>query len=135
MYNVSVVIMSYPFETTAMTHSNLLNSVFRTTAYALLFMTLGYKSVQILNIWTFNSSSYHNYLRITRILKSLGEFDFEHLKAGFVRFVLSEGMVKGTLDKLIDSCVKYWIGVLRNDEEREAVENYYKELLKEKNTE
>ena len=90
---------------------------------------------QILTIFTYNSSSYHNYLRITRILKSLGEFDFEHLKAGFVRFVLYEGMVEDTLDNLIDSCVKYWIGVLRNDEEREDVLDYYEELLEKQKTE
>ena len=73
--------------------------------------------------------SYHNYLRITRILKSLGEFEFENLKANFVKFILYEGMVEYTLDNLIDSCLKYWIGVLRNDEERENVLDYYEELL------
>ena len=79
-------------------------------------------------------SSYHNYLRITRILKSLGEFDFEHLKANFVKFVLHEGIVEQTLTNLIDSCVKYWIGVLRDDEERESVLDYYEELMEKQKT-
>ena len=81
-----------------------------------------------------NFRSYHNYLRITRILKSLGEFDFEHLKANFVKFILYEGMVEYTLDNLIDSCVKYWIGVLRSDEERKSVLDYYEELSEKQKT-
>lgn len=75
--------------------------------------------------------SYHNYLRITRILKCLGEFGFEHLKKNFVKFILEEGLQKGTLSNLIDSCVKYWIGVLRDDGERYEVFDYYEELLNE----
>ncbi|XP_052802415.1 opioid growth factor receptor-like protein 1 isoform X2 [Mya arenaria] len=75
--------------------------------------------------------SYHNYLRITRILKCLGEFDLEHLKANFVKFVLYEGMVEGTLSNLIDSCVKYWIGVLKIDEDRDGMFDYYEKLLEE----
>jgi hypothetical protein len=36
------------------------------------------------------NTSGHNYLRITRILKCLGELGFEHLKFGFCEFVLNE---------------------------------------------
>jgi len=70
-----------------------------------------------------------NYLRITRILKCLGEFGYEHLKANFVKFMLYEGMVEGTLSNVIDSCVKYWIGVLKNDQDRKAMFDYYDELV------
>ncbi|KAL4224936.1 hypothetical protein ACF0H5_015632 [Mactra antiquata] len=72
--------------------------------------------------------SYHNYLRITRILKCLGEFDYEYLKMNFVKFVLEEGLVKQNLNNLIDSCVKFWIGVLRDDQQRKQVFDYYEEL-------
>lgn len=73
--------------------------------------------------------SYHNYLRITRILKSLGEFGYEHLKGNFVKFILHEGMVEVTLSNVIDSCVKYWIGVLKDEDEREGMFDYYEKLL------
>ncbi|XP_060551607.1 opioid growth factor receptor-like protein 1 isoform X1 [Ruditapes philippinarum] len=77
--------------------------------------------------------SFHNYLRITRILKCLGEFGYEHLKKNFVKFILHEGMVEGTLSNVIDSCVKYWIGVLKDDEEREEIFDYYEKLLQDEN--
>ncbi|XP_052270337.1 opioid growth factor receptor-like protein 1 isoform X1 [Dreissena polymorpha] len=74
--------------------------------------------------------SFHNYLRITRILKCLGEFGYERLKANFVKFVLHEGLVEETLPNLIESCMKYWIGVLKNDDERKGMFEYYEELCK-----
>ncbi|XP_053385212.1 opioid growth factor receptor-like protein 1 [Mercenaria mercenaria] len=77
--------------------------------------------------------SYHNYLRITRILKSLGEFGYEHLKKNFVKFILYEGLEEGTLSNLIDSCVKYWIGVLKEEEEREEMFDYYEKLNEDEN--
>jgi len=36
------------------------------------------------------NSSFHNYLRVTRILKSLGELGFEHYKLPFIKFMLIE---------------------------------------------
>ena len=39
-----------------------------------------------------------------------------------------------TLSNLIDSCVKYWIGVLRSDEERESVLDYYEGLSEKQQT-
>jgi len=39
----------------------------------------------------------HNYLRITRILKCLGEMQLEHLKAPFVQFFLHEIISEQTL--------------------------------------
>ncbi|KAL5480038.1 hypothetical protein EMCRGX_G023653 [Ephydatia muelleri] len=72
-----------------------------------------------------NHSS-HNYLRITRILKCLGEMEYEYLKAPFLRFVLHEAIVEGTLDHTLDSCINYWLEVLRDDQERADVKAYMK---------
>ena len=77
----------------------------------------------------------HNYMRITRILKCLGEFGYEHLKAPFIRFVLQEAIVEGTLSRTLDSCRNYWILVLRDDKEQEKVENYLKYLVAHKEQE
>jgi hypothetical protein len=71
-------------------------------------------------------------LRITRILKCLGEFGYEHLKKNFIKFILHEGLVEGTLSNVIDSCVKYWIGVLKDDGERDEMLNSYENLIQTK---
>ena len=76
-----------------------------------------------------------NYMRITRILECLGEFGYEHLKPPFIRFVLREAIVEGTLSRTLDSCRNYWIQVLRDDKEREKVENYYRHLVAHKEQE
>ena len=55
--------------------------------------------------------SMHNYLRITRILKCLGEMKLEHLKAPFVRYVLYEIISEQTLYNCLDSCINYWLQV------------------------
>ena len=46
-----------------------------------------------------------------------------------MKFILYEGLVEGTLSNVIDSCVKYWIGVLKNDQDRKAMFDYYDELV------
>ena len=60
----------------------------------------------------------HNYLRITRILKCLGEMGLEHYKVPFLRFMLHEAIITGKLDRTLDSCCNYWIGTVKDDEER-----------------
>ena len=55
--------------------------------------------------------SMHNYLRITRILKCLGEMQLEHLKAPFVRYILYEIISEQTLYNCLDSCINYWLQV------------------------
>ena len=55
--------------------------------------------------------SMHNYLRITRILKCLGEMKLEHLKPPFVRYVLYEIISEQTLYNCLDSCINYWLQV------------------------
>ncbi|XP_033116648.1 opioid growth factor receptor-like protein 1 [Anneissia japonica] len=62
--------------------------------------------------------SRHNHLRITRILKSLGELGFEDLKKPFIDFILKEIFESKLLWYTFESCKNYWIQVLKNDEER-----------------
>ena len=78
--------------------------------------------------------STHNYLRITRILKCLGEFNMEHLKAPFVRCLLYEAIIERTLDNTLNSCMNYWVMVLKGDEEREKVLSYADKLVKQANS-
>ncbi|KAL3841889.1 hypothetical protein ACJMK2_020467 [Sinanodonta woodiana] len=71
------------------------------------------------------NKSFHNYLRITRILKCLGELEYEQLKKPFIEFILYEAMVEKTLPNLLNSCYNYWINVLRDDNERLDMWNLY----------
>lgn len=75
-------------------------------------------------------SSYHNYLRITRILKSLGEFGYEHLKKPFVEFVLQEALELGTLQNCLESCNNFWIGTIKDDEARKELRRYVTKMGK-----
>eukprot|EP01007_Sphenomonas_quadrangularis_P000631 NODE_1481_length_858_cov_185.796044_g1227_i0.p1 GENE.NODE_1481_length_858_cov_185.796044_g1227_i0~~NODE_1481_length_858_cov_185.796044_g1227_i0.p1 ORF type:complete len:199 (+),score=28.11 NODE_1481_length_858_cov_185.796044_g1227_i0:28-624(+) len=68
--------------------------------------------------------SSHNYLRITRILKCLGELAYEHYKLPFIMFVLREVYETKELARLESSALDFWAGTLRNDNERWAVEEY-----------
>ena len=69
------------------------------------------------------NSSFHNYLRITRILKCLGEFDLQHYQAPFCKFVLSEIFESGELRNTLKSCLSYWGKVIKNFEDRK---DFYK---------
>merc|ERR1712002_477497 len=62
--------------------------------------------------------SQHNFLRITRILKSLGELGYEHFKAPWLYFILNETLKYKTLIKCRDSCYNYWIGTVKNSVDR-----------------
>lgn len=64
-----------------------------------------------------NSSS-HNYLRITRILKCLGEFGLESWKKYFIDYMIEEVWVNRLLPNCASSLRYYWVETLRNDEER-----------------
>lgn len=68
--------------------------------------------------------SSHNYLRITRMLKSLGEFDLEHLKKPFLEFILSEIFQHNQLTRSLNSLRNYWIGTIRNDADRQELHRY-----------
>jgi len=79
-----------------------------------------------------NTSS-HNYLRITRILKCLGEFDYEYLKFPFLAAILRESIMENTLSNCLRSCKDYWIETLRNQKERRAIRQYATELIEYRN--
>eukprot|EP01064_Diplonema_japonicum_P018245 TRINITY_DN26925_c0_g1_i1.p1 TRINITY_DN26925_c0_g1~~TRINITY_DN26925_c0_g1_i1.p1 ORF type:complete len:238 (+),score=42.31 TRINITY_DN26925_c0_g1_i1:60-773(+) len=66
--------------------------------------------------------SFHNNLRITRILKALGEVGLEHYKPHFVKHILTEIYLHGHLTECRTSCVDYWAQTLKNDSDRQAVE-------------
>ncbi|CAN9515371.1 unnamed protein product [Ophioblennius macclurei] len=63
----------------------------------------------------------HNNLRITRILKSLGELGFEHYQAPLVRFFLEETLVKKTLSSVKRSVLDYFLFAVRNKQERQEL--------------
>ncbi|XP_019944049.1 opioid growth factor receptor-like protein 1 [Paralichthys olivaceus] len=55
----------------------------------------------------------HNYLRITRILKSLGELGYEAFKAPLVRLFLEESLCKNTLPNMQHSALEYYVYTIR----------------------
>ncbi|CAF1135833.1 unnamed protein product [Adineta steineri] len=79
-----------------------------------------------------NSAS-HNYLRITRILKCLGEFKYEYLKFPFLAAILRESITENTLSNCLRSCKDYWIETLRSPDERRAIRQYARELVEYRN--
>jgi len=70
----------------------------------------------------------HNFLRITRILKCLGELGFEHYKRPFLEHFVEEIFINKELRSPGDSCRNYWVETLRNDAEREALSKKINEL-------
>ncbi|XP_047425435.1 opioid growth factor receptor [Mugil cephalus] len=61
----------------------------------------------------------HNNLRITRILKSLGELGFDHYQAPLVRFFLEETLVKKTLSSVKRSVLDYFLFAVRDKLKRQ----------------
>lgn len=57
--------------------------------------------------------SQHNYLRITRILKSLGELGYESFKAPLVRLFLEESLYHSTLPNMQHSILEYFVYTIR----------------------
>lgn len=74
--------------------------------------------------------SFHNYLRITRIIKSLGELGFDDLQHQWVWFLVKEVFEHRQLGNAIQSLCDYWIPVVRDDEERAKLEAYLKNALR-----
>jgi len=68
-----------------------------------------------------NSHS-HNFLRITRILKCLGEFGLEHYKKPFLEHFIKEIWEERTLTNCDSSCENFWIGTLKDTKDREELE-------------
>ncbi|XP_068615727.1 opioid growth factor receptor-like protein 1 [Brachionichthys hirsutus] len=59
------------------------------------------------------NESQHNYLRITRILKSLGELGYEAFKAPLVRLFLEESLCRGSLPSMQHSILEYYVYTIR----------------------
>lgn len=67
------------------------------------------------------NESQHNYLRITRILKSLGELGFESFKAPLVKLLLEEALVEETMPNMKHSALEYFVYTIRNRKERRVL--------------
>ncbi|XP_068118792.1 opioid growth factor receptor-like isoform X2 [Hyperolius riggenbachi] len=65
--------------------------------------------------------SSHNYLRITRILKSLGEMGYEIHQRSLIRFFLQETLMHGHLSNLKRSVLDYFIFSVRDKRERQIL--------------
>ncbi|XP_054433471.1 opioid growth factor receptor isoform X2 [Pteronotus mesoamericanus] len=63
----------------------------------------------------------HNNLRITRILKSLGELGLERYQAPLVRFFLEETLVRGQLPGVRQSALDYFVFTVRCPRQRRAL--------------
>ncbi|XP_029362318.1 opioid growth factor receptor [Echeneis naucrates] len=63
----------------------------------------------------------HNNLRITRILKSLGELGFERYQAPLVRFFLEETLVKKTLSSVKRSVLDYFLFAVLDKQNRQEL--------------
>ncbi|XP_018415035.1 PREDICTED: opioid growth factor receptor-like protein 1 [Nanorana parkeri] len=71
----------------------------------------------------------HNNLRITRILKCLGELGYEHFQAPLVKLFLEETLCHGKLKNVKQSVLDYFMFTVKNKSERKklvlfAYENY-----------
>ncbi|XP_052007322.1 opioid growth factor receptor-like protein 1 [Xyrauchen texanus] len=67
------------------------------------------------------NESQHNFLRITRILKSLGELGFENFKLPLVHLLLEEALVEGTIPNMRHSALEYFVFTLRQHSQRRAL--------------
>ncbi|XP_051913086.1 opioid growth factor receptor [Hippocampus zosterae] len=63
----------------------------------------------------------HNNLRITRILKSLGELGFEHYQAPLVHFFLEETLVKKSLSSVKRSVLDYFLFAVLDKQKRQEL--------------
>jgi len=69
------------------------------------------------------NNSFHNYLRITRILKSLGLVGFEHYKKPLIDHFVVEVFQNNELPNTMKSLVKFWIPTLRKESDLKEIEN------------
>lgn len=72
------------------------------------------------------NASFHNNLRITRILKALGELGYEHFKKPLVTFLVNEAFQKKTLVNCRKSCLNFWIPTIEDKKEQEDLEKLTK---------
>ncbi|KAG8548733.1 hypothetical protein GDO81_024392 [Engystomops pustulosus] len=64
------------------------------------------------------NESQHNYLRITRILKSLGELGYENFKSPLVKTFLKESIVENTIPNMKQSALEYFVYTIKDRSER-----------------
>ncbi|KAM5164683.1 opioid growth factor receptor-like protein 1 isoform 2-T2 [Mantella aurantiaca] len=70
------------------------------------------------------NESQHNYLRITRILKSLGELGYEHFKPPLVKVFLHESIVENTIPHMKQSALEYFVYTIKERRERRLLIRY-----------
>jgi len=78
--------------------------------------------------------SFHNYLRISRILKALGEFGFERFKIHWIELFIEEIFVHGQLRNTLSSLQNFWVPTLRNRDDRVTMKNKIHSFLKQPDT-
>ncbi|XP_042688380.1 opioid growth factor receptor isoform X1 [Centrocercus urophasianus] len=66
----------------------------------------------------------HNNLRITRILKCLGEMGYEHYQVHLVKFFLTETLVNETLPNVKRSALDYFLFTIRSKQKRRELVHY-----------
>ncbi|KAM6404468.1 opioid growth factor receptor [Rhynochetos jubatus] len=66
----------------------------------------------------------HNNLRITRILKCLGEMGYENYQVHLVKFFLTETLVKETLPNVKRSALDYFLFTIRSKQKRRELVHY-----------
>ncbi|XP_072270540.1 opioid growth factor receptor-like isoform X3 [Pyxicephalus adspersus] len=66
----------------------------------------------------------HNNLRITRILKCLGEMGYEKFQAPLVRFFLEEILCNGNLPRVKTSALDYFMFTVKNKKERQKLVHF-----------
>lgn len=66
----------------------------------------------------------HNNLRITRILKCLGEMGYEDYQVHLVKFFLTETLVEETLPNVKRSALDYFLFTVRSKEKRRELVHY-----------
>ncbi|XP_076017084.1 opioid growth factor receptor-like protein 1 [Genypterus blacodes] len=76
------------------------------------------------------NESQHNYLRITRILKSLGELGYEAFKAPLVRFFLEESLCNNTLPNMQHSILEYFVYTIRQPTSRRRLLRYARQYYR-----
>merc|ERR1712127_479802 len=65
----------------------------------------------------------HNNLRITRILKCLGDMHLELFQIGWIKFLIEEVFVTKELTTLDTSLVNFWVHTVKDDSTRNDLIN------------
>ncbi|KAH0619233.1 hypothetical protein JD844_019091 [Phrynosoma platyrhinos] len=85
-------------------------------------LMLGFYGISLINEETGEYS--HNNLRITRILKCLGEMGYEHYQVHLVKFFLTETLVHQKLPSVLKSALDYFMFTVRNKQKRRELVHF-----------